>query len=200
MKKLVLTCIALAFFMQLSAQGYDTAFGLRLGTEWGITLQQRLAKRITVEGIIQSGIRRDETTITGLIERHYPLGPRNINVYLGGGLHKGWVRSNGTDPAPYENPFGITGIAGAEISIGRINASWDFKPAINVTGGEQAVYAQTAVSVRYVINKRKIFDNKNNNSKDREKARAKRKKEREKAKKKRQKEGGGFNWKIWENF
>lgn len=199
MKRIILSFFAIACFWQVDAQGYDTAFGLRLGTEWGVTVQQRVAKRITVEGIIQSGIRRDETTITGLVERHYPLGPRNINVYLGGGLHKGWVRTTGSDPAPYKDPFGITGVAGAEISIGRINASWDFKPAINVTGGEQAVYTQTAVSVRYIINKRKIFENKNkNNSNNKDKDRAKRQKEREKAKKKKKK--GSINWRFWENL
>ncbi len=195
MKKIILSFLAIACFLQADAQGYDSAFGLRLGTEWGVTFKQRVAKRITVEGIIQSGIRRDETTITGLVERHYPLGPRNINVYLGGGVHKGWVRTTGTDPAPYANPFGITGVAGAEISIGRINASWDFKPAINISGGEQAVYTQTAVSVRYIINKRKIFENKNNN-KDKDKAKAKRQRDREKAKKKK----GGINWRFWENL
>lgn len=196
MKKLILILVAAATCLQISAQGYDTAIGLRLGTEMGLTVQQRIAKRLTIEGILQSGFRQDETTLSLLLERHYPLGPRNINVYLGGGLHKGWVNTNGVDPAPYGDPFGITGIAGAEISIWRLNASWDFKPAINIVGGEKAIYGQTAVSVRYVIDKRKIFNNKN--KKQRERAKDKRQKERAKAKEKGKKKK--INWKFWENF
>ncbi|MEM9990612.1 MAG: hypothetical protein AAF738_02545 [Bacteroidota bacterium] len=194
MKNIVLVVVGMLFLAgQTFAQGYDSAVGIRLGTEMGLTYQQRIAKRITVEGILQTGLRQDETTLTLLGERHYPLGPRNINVYLGGGLHKGWVNVKEDEPAPYDNPFGITGIAGAEISIGRINLSYDFKPAVNIVGGEKALYTQTAVSARYIIDKRKIFNKKS----DKQKERAKTKRQKQRAKKRGDKK---INWKFWENF
>ncbi|NJK83444.1 MAG: hypothetical protein HC912_06105 [Saprospiraceae bacterium] len=148
-------CYLLYFNLYLisSGQGYDTAFGIRLGTEWGLTLQQRLAKRTTLEGIIQSSINRSETTITLLGEQHYPLLLRNVNVYGGAGLHKGWAGK----AADYNDPFGLTLIGGAEIAIGKINLSWDFKPSINLVGGENPVYAHTGISVRYILDDRKLI-------------------------------------------
>lgn len=89
------------------AQSYTTAGGIRLGTEWGATLQQRILKRVTLEGILQQGIIKEEFVITGLVERHYPLISKRFNVYLGGGLHKGWT----TNPeATYDNPWGLKGL------------------------------------------------------------------------------------------
>ncbi|MEL6941998.1 MAG: hypothetical protein AAFO82_04965, partial [Bacteroidota bacterium] len=66
MKKIiVLLTFCLAAYLS-QAQGYDTTFGLRLGTEWGLTLKQRLAQRITAEGILQYSNRYKQTTITAL--------------------------------------------------------------------------------------------------------------------------------------
>ena len=55
---------------------------------------------------------------------------------------------------PYVAPLGISGVIGAEITLGRFNISYDFKPAVNLRGGEKTFYSQTGVSVRYVAFKR----------------------------------------------
>jgi hypothetical protein len=49
----------------------------------------------------------------------------------------------------------MTVVFGAEITLGRLNISYDFKPAMNVSGGAQRFYYQTGVSLRYVLLKRK---------------------------------------------
>jgi len=180
MKKITLTFSFLCTTALLLAQSYDSALGIRLGTEWGLTFKQRMAKRATLEGILQHNNKREETTITVLAEKHNPIIIRNVNIYYGGGLHKGWVAQN--DEVGYEDPFGLTFIGGAEASLGRINVSWDFKPAINLIGGERTVYAETAVSIRYVINKRELFN---------------RKKKKRKRKKKNKKND---DWKFWKNW
>ncbi|MEL6276089.1 MAG: hypothetical protein AAFU03_13400, partial [Bacteroidota bacterium] len=56
---------------------------------------------------------------------------------------------------------------------GQLNLSYDFKPAINISGGNRTIYAQTAVSVRYIIARRNgIFDRQK--ERERRKARNKR--------------------------
>ena len=68
----VLAILTITSF-SLTAQQYMTAGGLRLGTDWGLTVQQRLTKNMTFEGIVQSSLQREEVMITALAERHYPL-------------------------------------------------------------------------------------------------------------------------------
>lgn len=184
MKRLtILTFIAafLLFGAALSAQSYDLSAGLRMGTDWGLTGQYRVAKKSTVEAIFQSSLQREEVLLTGLFEQHSPLISRRFNFYLGGGLHKGWSSAT-TDAGDVQDPFGITLIGGAEFTFARLNISWDFKPAINLVGGEKSVYTQTGISLRYVMMKRNHF----------EKQRKKRQR------RKRRSESGGFNWKFWE--
>ena len=188
MKNLLILFILALGAVSVTAQSYTTTAGMRLGTEWGLTVKQRLAKRTTLEGILQSSLQREEFTLTVLAEQHYPLISRRLNVYAGAGLHKGWNTSQ--VEAPYDDPFGLSLITGIEFTLGRLNLSYDFKPAVNIYGGETGFYSQTAVSMRYVLVKGKVFN---------QKMKAKKKRQRQKAKDKRRSEraDNGFDWKIW---
>ena len=126
--------------------------------------------------------------LTALAERHYALVFRGLNLYTGAGLHKGWLDRNANAefaPANIRDPFGLTFIGGAELTLGRLNFSYDFKPAINIVGGEKKFYSQTGISVRYVFLNNKKY----------------KQLQKEKKKKKRKKEGKGIQigdkWKIW---
>lgn len=167
----------------LRAQSYDTALGMRLGTDWGLTVKQRMATKTTLEALLQSSLQREEVLITLMAEQHFPILSRRMNVYYGGGLHKGWINETDLDQMPYKNPFGITFIGGIELSLARLNISYDFKPAINIVGGQNNFYTQTGISLRYIVGKRewKPFSG---SSKKKRKNRRKRE---------------GFNWKFWEN-
>lgn len=177
-------------------QSYDLAFGIRLGTEIGLTGQVRLPmihKNFAGEVILQNNLRRDEFMVTALGKQHYPLITRRVNIFLGGGVHKGWLtgEENGTT---YDAPFGLTAIGGAEVTLGRLNLSYDFKPAINISGGAQTIYTQSGISARYVLSKRNdIFDKKA------EKERNKRRKQRERDKRREERRRNGDSewWKIW---
>lgn len=151
MHKSSLSILLLLPFTLSIGQSYNTAGGLRLGSEWGLTAKQRIAKRVTLEGIVQQGIFSGEGSGTLLAERHFPIASKRFNIYTGGGLHAGWQN---TEDKIYEDPYGITLIGGAEITLARINISWDFKPAINIYGGDRKLYAHTGISVRYVFWKR----------------------------------------------
>lgn len=175
---LVLSCTIAA---ATHAQSYNTAAGMRLGTDWGITLKQRVANHTTLEGIIQTSLQREEAIITLMAEQHFPLIFRRFNLYAGAGLHKGWIEAvpNPDTGETPKDPFGISMVGGIEFSLGRLNLSYDFKPAINLTGGEKRLYNQTGISLRYIIVKREwsVFGEKNKN-------------------KKRKK--GSSGWKFWE--
>lgn len=169
------------------AQKYVTAAGLRLGTDWGFTLQQRLGRNLTFEGIAQSSLQREELMLTGTLQRHMPVLGRRLNLYFGGGVHKGWLSVPPTEAGPPPaDPFGVTLVGGAEFTVGRINISYDFKPAINIEGGAERFYSQSGLSVRYVL----VKDVKNKKKRQREQERRKKKRQREREK--RQKQGGGI--------
>jgi len=186
--KLLSLMLALTLLPLLSwSQRYSTAAGLRLGTDWGITIKQRLGGRLTFEGIAQSSLQREELLLTGLLERHMPILGRRLNIYFGGGMHKGWLHTPPLEPGPSPaDPFGVTLVGGAELTIGRINVGYDFKPAINIQGGAKRFYSQSGLSVRYVL----IKDTKSKKKRRREKER--RKKQRQRDKKQRQRQGGGL--------
>ncbi|PHN05861.1 hypothetical protein CRP01_15450 [Flavilitoribacter nigricans DSM 23189 = NBRC 102662] len=167
------------------SQSYDFTGGVRLGTDWGITSQVRLAKKTTAELILQSSLKREEVLVTALAEQHSPIISRRFNFYAGGGLHKGW-NSASNEVEPIKDPFGVTLIAGAEFTLARLNISWDFKPAINLVGGEKKIYTQTGISLRYVIFKKNHFE------------KARKKRQRVKRREERRENRDGFNWRFWE--
>lgn len=163
-RKTLILGILIISSLHLGAQSYDTSIGVRLGTDMGVTIKQRIAKRVTLEGIIQNSFIREEAVVTLLAEKHMPFISRRFNFYTGGGFHKGWL-SVPEGATAIEDPFGITLIAGVEFTIARLNISWDFKPAINIVGGQKRIYSQTGVSLRYVINKRELFNRKKGRNK-----------------------------------
>ena len=169
-----------------SAQRYFNAFGMRFGNDIGLTYQQRIAKRWTVEAILNRERDRDLTMFTLLGERHQPLIGKRLNFYVGGGFHRGFIGEldDGTDPG---DPFGVTAIGGLEFTLGRLNATFDVKPAINLTNAPDPIFFQSGLSVRYVIGKNRVW-----------KDLADRKKKRQKTRRKAQRREDGLNWRFWE--
>jgi len=151
MKKILLFFL-LVFPVLIQAQAYRTAGGIRLGTDWGFTLQQKVFDQTTIEMIIQSSFKREETNLTLLLEQHKRLLSKRFNFYYGAGFHKVWITEKDLE---YDAPAGVTFITGAEMTIGRLNISWDFKPAVNIWGGENTFYTQSGLSLRYVLVKKK---------------------------------------------
>ena len=179
-------------------QSYISAGGVRLGTGIGFTFQQAVERHTTIEGILNSSLRSDEVQITVLGEQHFPLLSRRFNMYTGAGVHKAWnVQEKGT--VETTNPFGLSFILGAEMTISKLILSYDFKPAIHFQGSK-AFDFQTAVSLRYVFKRKtireQIKEGHQKRKKKRIKARNKRKKQRAKNNKKSGKKK--INWRFWE--
>ncbi len=162
------------------AQRYGTAAGLRIerGEKIGMSFQQRLLDRTTLEAILAAGGREVEANF--LVEQHFPIIGRGLNFYLGAGGHIGALKD-------YGGTWGIDGVMGIEhkILILPLVISLDFKPAYQVNHEDWFNFS-TAFSIRYILIK---YTN-------REKAKRQRlrQKEKEDRRDERQEKGGFFDF------
>lgn len=199
------TWIGLSFFLfscfSAFAQQYNTAAGLRVGGAAGISLAQRIADHGTIEAFAVSGFRTGAFTVTILGRRHVPLITKRLNMFVGGGFHKGWGYE---DEGKKGNPFGIDGQAGLELTVKRMTVGVDFIPQLNLSGNVFPFALRQSVTVRYIIDKRKpdLLLKFPWEDEARQKERLQKKRQRQKDKKKRQKQRdkeGKSKWKMpWE--
>ena len=193
---LLLLCLAPFYLL---GQAYDAAIGIRVGTEWGATAQLRLPqvhKNFVLETIILSSLQKEEGSVTLLGKQHQPLLSRRLNLFYGAGVHAGWSEEIDSETGTtFNGPKGVTGIVGLEATFARINVSYDFKPALNVAGGQSILDTHTAVSVRYVIGKRySIWD------RSKEKEIRKRRRSRERDRRREEREAAGKRWyQFWKS-
>ena len=137
------------------AQKYITAAGLRLGKEnFGITVQQRITPKGTLEGI--GMVRSHEVSVTALAEHHFGLLGRSLNYYAGAGGHLGTQKDHG-------GFGGVDGIIGLEYKIAfvPIVLSLDAKPSVEIHNADDWFRFPTAFSIRYILIKEKntgLFD------------------------------------------
>jgi hypothetical protein len=135
------------------AQTYRTAVGLRVGTEIGLTVQQKLWKTGTVEAILTSNKERWQSQ--ALVQYHSRLIGRRINSYVGIGPHYGESNLDGSYA-------GVTPIVGFEMTLFGLNVSYDYKPSINIFHGSRFIYHDSGLSVRFILIKQRrerIFKN-----------------------------------------
>jgi hypothetical protein len=133
----------------LRAQSYGTAAGVRIGDGIGLTVQQQIGEKATLEMIAESAFKSKDVTFSAIYEQHANIIPfvRMLNVYYGGGPHFKSVSANSTE----KNGYGVTAIVGAELKLGNFLFSVDFKPLMNVSGGTGFFETQKGFSVRYVL-------------------------------------------------
>ncbi len=130
-----------------AAQKYLTAAGLRLGSPYGITVQQALAPRLTLEGI--AGLAAREVSGTVLAEFHFGILGPSLNYYFGAGGHVGRNKDTG-------GYGGFDGIVGLEYKVAFLPVvlSYDFKPSVELRNDDWARFP-TALSLRYVFIKKR---------------------------------------------
>lgn len=152
MKKILTISLFFASF-HLSAQSYNTAAGLQLGSNnIGMSVQQKVMEKVSIEGIAQ---KRSEdwnptvalsspTTYTALVKKHKYLMGRALNGYVGLGGHTTVLK--GAD----EN-FGLDGVVGIEGTLFYLNTSIAYRPVVSFVNNQRDFQGQIAVSVRYVL-------------------------------------------------
>lgn len=154
----LLFCLSL----QLSAQSYFTAVGIRLGNSIGLTVNQRLQKKWSAEGILQNDL-NGTISISALARKHTAIIARGLNLYAGVGpqLRLTEIEQTSLNPSSqgidqdedlssYDFGVGLELIFGGEITLGRINVSLDAKPVI-IPGESDFFQPQGAFSARYVL-------------------------------------------------
>ncbi len=140
--------VAAGATMPTVAQKYRTAVGPRFESDkLGLSVQQKLHEKGTIEGIIALG--SDEYSGTALYEWHLPLLGKRFNYYVGAGAHIGNLKDNGVFT-------GADAILGIEYKVNGlpILLSADLKPALHFNHTSW-VDLSSGVSVRYVIVKEK---------------------------------------------
>lgn len=148
MKKYPLVLLFVLFSLAASAQKYRTAVGARLGrNDFGISLQQQVLDRNTLEGIFAVGSR--DATGTVLFEHHFPILGKGFNYYLGAGAHVGTLKDHGAF-------FGGDVILGTELKlpIFPLVLSFDVKPAMHVHHEDWFDFA-SGFTLRYILVKEK---------------------------------------------
>jgi len=186
LKLIIAGIIFHAFSVAGVAQSYGTSLGLRMSNakntrSLGLSLQHRVLKKVTLEGIIQSDF-SNNTTFHGLIERHHAFLSKRFNLYVGAGF------SFGTEESQFKNPmtneiittfgnqtFGSDIILGLEATLLSYNISIDYKPNFNLVNRDPWYLGEVGVSFRSVI-----ISGRKQNKKKRQRTRAKKKREREK--------------------
>lgn len=184
-------------------QTYFTTLGLRLGNGdptrmVGLTAQQRIARKITLEGIIQTDFNRN-TTGHLMLQGHQNILSRRLNLYVGAGPSVGTEVSTFEDKETRQiittvgnNTVGVDLAIGAELTLIGYNITVDYKPNFNVVGREPWITTQVGISVRGVL-----ISNKNQKKRIRERKRSQRQDDRQEAREKRQKKRGKNNDKPW---
>lgn len=144
---LLLILLGAGLTQPAAAQKYRTAAGLRLGSPYGITVQQAVAPRLTLEGI--AGLASREVSGTMLAEYHFGILGRSLNYYLGTGGHLG----NNKDTGRFGGFDAVVGIEYKIVFLPLV-LSYDFKPSVEINSNDWARFP-TALSIRYVFLKQR---------------------------------------------
>jgi hypothetical protein len=165
-KILLLISISLIAALPSLAQRYGTAFGVRLGNAevsrtLGLTVQQRILDRVTLEGILQSDFSKN-TTVSLLLQKHHPIISKRFNYYYGAGIGFGkeesFVKNQETNQIIHtygNSTVGVDFIAGVELTLANAVISMDYKPNVNLSGREEFYRGQVGISARTVLVKSK---------------------------------------------
>ncbi len=140
----------------IQAQAYNTAFGFRIGSDFGISFAQRFPakSKTTAELIYEDGLFDSNRNGQLLIKQHLPLLSKRFNVFAGTGIGYIWHKDK-NNTIVQESPI-IPLTLGAEITFSRFNLSADFQPIFLFNKfNDNRVIRSSGVSLRYVLVKRK---------------------------------------------
>lgn len=157
MVKLILFAAGFCIVLNANAQSYNTAFGIRFGEDPAFSVTQRIANHTTADIIASDGLFSSHKFVSLQIRNHYPVITRRLNCFLGaGGFVKNKIQQS-DEGAGKNLLYGISGVIGAEFTIGRLNISLDYAPQyiIDKDFKGQKLMADSALSVKYVLWKRK---------------------------------------------
>lgn len=155
--RFLIAIFTLVLATSATAQRYKTAAGIRIENGFNLTVQQYITDGWTAEGILHMPLGTDKMGISVLAEKHKKILFRGINFYTGAGMHFYGINEQTNESVnTTAKVFGLSGIAGGEISLGRLNLSVDWKPELHLSGDQVRPFEWNgaAISARYIIAKR----------------------------------------------
>lgn len=155
LKKLLFAALLMAAFTtSIHAQGYNTALGLRLGYDSGLTLKHFFRPASAGEFILAAS--SHHFALTGLYEYQQPIpGAPGLDWFVGIGAHIGSYNDHHHHHHHHDDGFllGADLIGGIEYLFPRapFNISLDWKPSINFINDNDYWYSGFALSLRYTF-------------------------------------------------
>jgi hypothetical protein len=145
------------FAASLSAQTYNTAIGIRFDDGMNLTAKQSIGPKTMLELMLHTPILSSDVGATLLFEKHRKILTRNMSFYYGAGPHL-YMRSAGrqSDFGYDTNVYGLSGIGGLDLCVGRLNFSVDILPELHLIGDALRTLDWNGLSVsgRYIFDKK----------------------------------------------
>ena len=150
-KKLVLSVVVLLLAaVNISAQDYNWAAGVRLGDDMGgISVKKSISERGKIEGIIAIPYWHG-VNLTGLYQQYIPV--ETFHIYYGAGGHVGNWKHKSDDISKNDYFIGVDCIIGIEFTLLRsipLSLSFDYKPSYNFTGNAGFNFNGGGIGLRY---------------------------------------------------
>ncbi len=136
-----------------NAQKYNFAGGLRWGGNLGLSLSERVAKRVTLEQNITSENESYYYSFSALARYHQPLITNRFNWFYGGGF--GIVGIKETDRYPESTATSFVLQTGLEYTISRATFYVALEPYTFLANSRLRFKIDKMFSIKYVIIKRK---------------------------------------------
>ncbi len=136
-----------------NAQKYNFAGGLRWGGNLGLSLSERVARRVTLEQNILSENDSYYYYLSALVRYHQPLITNRFNWFYGGGF--GIVGIKETDIYPESTATSFVLQTGLEYTINRATFYVALEPYTFLANSHLRFKMDKMFSIKYVIIKRK---------------------------------------------
>ena len=157
MKKYILfTLTALAIsFIQLNAQDYKTALGLRLSSNGpavnnSVSIKHFINPQVALEGLFTFD---RKAAIGALLEIHNEMTTEGLKWFYGAGAYLGFDSDKNN---PDRALMGAQGIVGLDYKFANLplNLSLDWKPELNIIDNINFEPAAVGFSIRFTFGKR----------------------------------------------
>jgi hypothetical protein len=130
------------------AQVYRRSAGIRMDeSSFGLSLVQRIAKPVTIEGI--ADFRKQDISLALVPRIHGKILGRRLNYFIGAGAQAGIVKISSQKLQPF---WGVGGMIGLEYKFNLlpIHISYDFRPLVQLDGHPDLLGFQSAFAIRLV--------------------------------------------------
>lgn len=141
----------LAFQAAAQYNGGESALGLRLGGAAGITYKKFFNKSFAFESVLANNFESDYSglQLSATLQKHVPLAGYKFSALIGAGAAYHFKRES----------MGIMPVIGFDWRVLKspVNLQVDWSPAIYFSADDKVSLINTAFSVRYVLNRKKIY-------------------------------------------